>query len=57
MEPGTTAAAFLAALPWVLLAASEIIAQIPWLRENSVLQIVIAALRKAFPYESDTDTK
>lgn len=57
MEPGTAAAAFLAALPWALFIASEIIAQIPQLRENGVLQVVIAGLRKAFPYESDTDTK
>lgn len=56
MEP-VTAASTLALLPWVLFIASEIIAQIPSLRQNNVLQMVLAGLRKAFPYRSNTETK
>lgn len=59
MEPATagTAATILALLPWALFMASEIIAKIPQLRENSLLEVIITAMRAAFPYErSDTDT-
>ncbi|MGB0873699.1 MAG: hypothetical protein ACPGSE_00450 [Synechococcus sp.] len=59
MEPASAGAAatILALLPWALWLASEIIAQIPALRENSLLEVVMTAMRAAFPYNrSDTDT-
>ena len=59
MEPATagTAATILALLPWALFMASEIIAKIPSLRENSLLEVFMKAMQSAFPYKrSDTDT-
>ena len=45
MEPST----IVTAISITLLAASEIIALIPQLRSNSVIQVVLAVLLRAFP--------
>ena len=44
MDPTT-----IAIIGIVVASASEIIAYIPWLKANSILQLIIEILRKVFP--------